>query len=144
MSTKPRHQMSATRRHQPGAYKKTVNGNGNRESTVTVGKRGVNKHPVARLSNLQQPAAKTQYLAEEIAGELGDKHSLRFHYLVAAKVPESVIRRTLSDLKVNGADNPRRVFNYRMRRYAEDQLSAQHSKQVVVGKKELARRLAAR
>jgi hypothetical protein len=37
---------------------------------------------------------------------------------VAAKVPEGVIRETLSQIKVDGAREPAKLFTYRMQRYA--------------------------
>ncbi|MBW7886489.1 MAG: helix-turn-helix domain-containing protein, partial [Caldilineaceae bacterium] len=43
------------------------------------------------LPDLQQPKAKTAYVAEEILNQLKDRHSQRFYRLVAAKVPEHVV-----------------------------------------------------
>jgi len=40
--------------------------------------------------------------------------------LVAAKIPEGVIRETLSQIKVDGAQNPAKLFTYKMQRYALD------------------------
>lgn len=70
------------------------------------------------LENLDQPAAKTDYVAQAILDQLGDEHSQRFYHLVAAKVPESVIRRTLAEIKADGARHPERVFTYRMNLHA--------------------------
>ena len=50
--------------------------------------------------------------------ELGDKQSQRFYHLVAAKIPEGVIRETLAEVRVDGARDPARLFTYKMQRYA--------------------------
>jgi hypothetical protein len=73
------------------------------------------------LKDLEQPPEKTAYLAEEMVRALGDARSQRFYELVAAKVPEAVIRETLSAIKANGARSPARLFTYRMQRYALEQ-----------------------
>ena len=44
--------------------------------------------------------------------------------MVAAKVPEPVIRKALAEIKVDGARYPERVFTFRMQQYAV----AQHKK----------------
>jgi len=38
--------------------------------------------------------------------------------LVAAKIPESVIREVLAEVRVDGARNPARLFTYKIQRYA--------------------------
>ena len=38
--------------------------------------------------------------------------------MVAARVPEDEIRRALAEVKADGADNPARLFTYKMKRYA--------------------------
>ncbi len=86
----------------------------NREITVNV-KNGQIKY----LRNLDQPLEKTQYVAKSILDQLGDRHSERFYQLVAAKIPEQVIRLTLSEIRVDGAREPARVFTYRMNQYAQ-------------------------
>ena len=62
-------------------------------------------------------------MANFILGELGDDHSQAFYYLVAAKVPEHVVRKTLSEIKHDGARFPARVFAHRMKQYAADTLA---------------------
>jgi hypothetical protein len=44
--------------------------------------------------------------------------SRKFYELVAAKIPEGVIRETLSQIRVDGARDPAKLFTYRMQRYA--------------------------
>jgi hypothetical protein len=67
-------------------------------------------------------AAERNYLADEIVGELGDEHSRGYYRLVAAKVPEPVIRQALAEIRADGAKAPAKVFTYRMNKYALKQL----------------------
>jgi hypothetical protein len=67
---------------------------------------------------LGEPPEKTEYVAEQILKELGDKQSQRFYHLVAAKIPEGVIRETLAEVRVDGARDPARLFTYKIQRYA--------------------------
>jgi hypothetical protein len=70
------------------------------------------------LPDLGEPPEKTAYVAQEMVKALGDEQSRRFYDLVAAKVPESVIRDALSAIRVDGARNPARLFTYKMKKYA--------------------------
>jgi DNA-binding transcriptional ArsR family regulator len=82
-----------------------------KDNTVTNG--------IKNLKTLDQPKEKTAYIAEHvILPALGDEKSRRFYELVAAKIPEGVIRETLSQIRVDGAKDPARLFTYRMQRYA--------------------------
>ena len=74
------------------------------------------------LPRLDQPQAKTDYIAQSILQELGDEHSSRFYRLVAAKVPENVIRAALAEIRQDGADNPAALFTYKMQRWAVGRL----------------------
>jgi len=69
------------------------------------------------LPNLNQPKEKTDYTARSILKELGDQHSTRFYALVAAKVPEGVIRQALAEIRQDGADNPAALFTYKMQHW---------------------------
>jgi hypothetical protein len=90
--------------------------------------RGVAAEPdrtdLRRLPDLPQEREQTQALAQSILGELGDRHSQAFYYLVAAKVPERVVRTALSEIKHDGARHPAKVFAHRMKQYAAEMLSA--------------------
>lgn len=77
------------------------------------------------LPDLDQPEGKTEYVAQYILDELGDDHSERFYRLVAAKVPEDIIRRALAEIQQDGADHPARVFTHRMKLYALEQMKRQ-------------------
>jgi hypothetical protein len=81
-----------------------------------------NKTDLRSLPDIDQPKEKTKYLTEQIATELGDQHSQAFYYLVAAKVPESVIRQALAEIKQGGARSPARVFTSRMKAYAAERI----------------------
>jgi len=86
----------------------TVNG-------VVKGGAGSN---IQKLLDLDQPTEKTAYVAQFLLDELGDQQSEKFYRLVAAKIPEAVIREALSAIRVDGAENPARLFTYKMQRYA--------------------------
>lgn len=70
------------------------------------------------LPDIDQPKEKREYIAQSIIDELGDQQSLPFYRLVASKVPEPAIRQALSEIKVDGARYPERVFTHRMQQYA--------------------------
>lgn len=87
------------------------------ENTVNVSN-GILK----RIKDLDQPKDKTVHIAQHILGQLGDLHSEKFYLLVAAKVPEQIVRKALSEIRVDGARNPAKVFTYRMNLYAQQAL----------------------
>src|SRR5918994_3830409 len=55
------------------------------------------------LPNLEQEREKTNLIADDILAALGDQHSQPFYALVATKIPESVIRQKLAEIKQGGA-----------------------------------------
>jgi hypothetical protein len=74
---------------------------------------------IKKLKTLDQPPEKTAYIAHSvILPALGDEKSSKFYELVAAKIPEPVIRKTLSEIRVDGARDPAKLFTYKMQRYA--------------------------
>ena len=87
----------------------------NKKETVTNG-------VLKRIKDLDQPKDKTTYIAQYVLDQLGDLHSKKFYLLVAAKVPEQVIRKALSEIRVGGAREPAKVFTYRMNLYAKQAL----------------------
>lgn len=89
-----------------------------RQSTV---RNGGETTALKTLPDLKQVKEKTAYVAQHILATLGDQQSQKFYELVATKVPERVIRTTLSEIKADGARQPERVFTYRMNRYALQQ-----------------------
>jgi hypothetical protein len=92
----------------------------NRErNTVNGVVKGREKSVLQQLPDLGDPPEKTAYTAKHvILPVLGDKKSLKFYELVAAKIPEQVIRETLSEVRVDGARDPARLFTYKIQRYA--------------------------
>jgi phage replication O-like protein O len=88
------------------------------QNTVNGVVKGEEENVIKRLKNINQPKEKTEYVAEYITRELGDKKSERFYKLIAAKIPEQVIRQALSEIKADGARNPAKLFTYKMKQYA--------------------------
>lgn len=93
------------------------------ERNLTVNGEDTTKSPLSQLPDLDQPTDKRELMAEDILARLGDRHSRQFYRLVAAKVPAPTIYQALSEIEADGADDPRRVFTYRMNRYALAQLT---------------------
>jgi hypothetical protein len=83
-----------------------------------VVKGGMEKSVVQQLPDLGDPPEKTEYVAQQILQVLGDEKSQRFYHLVAAKIPEGVIRETLSEVRADGARSPAKLFTYKIQRYA--------------------------
>ena len=104
-----------------GGYRKSVTQHTVRQKTVNNTVNGVVKggggSNLQRLSDLDQPNEKTVYIAQFLLEELGDKQSEKFYRLVAAKIPEAVIREALSAIRVDGAEHPAKLFTYKMQRY---------------------------
>jgi len=99
--------------------KPNINREENREkNTVNGVVKGGERSALQKLPDLGEPPEKTAYIAEQILNELGDKQSQKFYHLVAAKIPEGVIRETLSEVRVDGARDPARLFTYKIQRYA--------------------------
>ena len=72
-----------------------------------------------QLPDVGDPPEKTTYIAKDIILKaLGDEQSSRFYELVAAKIPEQVIRETLAEVKADGARSPAKLFTYKIQRYA--------------------------
>jgi phage replication O-like protein O len=73
---------------------------------------------IRNMTNLNIPDEQADYIADYILQEFGDKHSAKFYKLVSQKIPESVIRQALSEIKTDGAKHPAKVFVHRMKEYA--------------------------
>jgi Bacteriophage replication protein O len=105
-----------------GGYRKSVTQHTVRQQTVNNTVNGVVKGGVVssiqKLQDLNQPQEKTAYITQYVLDELGDTQSRKFYALVAAKIPEPVIREALSSIRVDGAENPAKLFTYKMQRYA--------------------------
>jgi predicted transcriptional regulator len=119
------------------------------ENTVTVnggisaqGTRDADRTDLRRLPDLGEDRDAIKALADVILEALGDAHSQAFYYLVAAKVPEAVVRRTLSEIRHDGAREPARVFAHRMKAYAAEALQKARSAEVRAAVAELGRKKA--
>jgi hypothetical protein len=87
-------------------------------NTVNGVVKGGGESALQRLPDLKEPPEKTAYVAQQILRELGDEQSQRFYHLVAAKIPEGIIRETLSEVRADGARDPARLFTYKIKKYA--------------------------
>lgn len=97
----------------------TVN-NKQLDKNVNVPKKARTHSKLKVLRDQDRPNELTDLIAADIVAALGDTHSTAFYHLVAQKIPEAVIRHTLSELKQGGAKSPSRVFTSKMMRYAEE------------------------
>jgi hypothetical protein len=97
-----------------------INREENKEkNTVNGVVKGAEKSALRELPDLDNPTEKTAYIATDvILKTLGDEKSLKFYELVAAKIPEQVIRETLSEVRADGARSPAKLFTYKIQRYA--------------------------
>ena len=95
-------------------WPKTPNSNREENKEANTVRNGLQMLP--DLAGIQ--AGEREYLIEQILEQLKDQHSRRFYQLVAAKVPAAEIRKALAEIKADGADEPAKVFTYRMNQYA--------------------------
>lgn len=93
-------------------------------NNVNVSKRAEKRNPVHKLDDIEQHQKLTELIAADILAALGDEHSRAFYHLVARKVPESVIRRILSEVKQGAAESPAKVFTSLIMEYAEERLAS--------------------
>jgi hypothetical protein len=101
--------------------KPNINIEENREENTVNGvvKGEVDKSVLRELADVGDPPEKTEYIARDIILKaLGDEKSVKFYALVAAKIPEQVIREVLSEVRVDGARDPAKLFTYKIQRYA--------------------------
>lgn len=80
-------------------------------------------------------------IASDILAALGDRQSAGFYRLVARKVPEALIRRTLAELKDGHAQSPARVFTKTMLDYARQARGAAAATALAADRQALAARL---
>jgi hypothetical protein len=87
-------------------------------NTVNGVVKGGGKSTLHQLLDLGDPPEKAEYIARDIILKaLGDEKSLKFYELVAAKVPESVIREVLAEVRADGARSPAKLFTYKIKQY---------------------------
>jgi hypothetical protein len=90
-----------------------------------------------QLPDREQPSEATRLITDDILAALGDQHSQPFYALVAAKIPESVIRQKLAEIKQGGAHSPAKVFTSAMKAYATAVLQKQKVSAVLSSKDRL-------
>ena len=95
----------------------TVNVNAPPKNQETA-KRG--KSQLSELPNLAIPEEEVGALTERLVQAFDDAHSRNYFRLAAAKVPRSVIAHTIRDIRKQHADNPSRLFTFRMELYAKE------------------------
>jgi hypothetical protein len=95
----------------------------NREkNTVNGVVKGGERSALQSIADLGDPPEKTEYIARHVILQaLGDEKSVKFYNLVAAKIPEQVIREVLSEVRNDGARSPAKLFTYKIQRYALEQ-----------------------
>jgi hypothetical protein len=81
------------------------------------------KSQLAELPNLAIPEEEIEALTEQLVQTFADEHSRNYFRLAAAKIPRTVIARTISDIRKQNADNPSRLFTFRMELYAQEHVS---------------------
>ena len=117
----------------------TVN-NRQLDNNDNVAKKTGRASALYELPDQGQPRAQTDLLAADILEALGDRQSKAFYQLVARKVPESVIRRTLSELKEGRAASSARVFTSTMLEFARGMRTAENAAAVTTGRADLVAR----
>ena len=75
-----------------------------------------------KINDLDQPEEKTSYVTDYILEQLKDEHSKAFYRLVAAKIPEAIIRKAIAEIRANGAREPAKLFTYKMKSYVLSRL----------------------
>jgi hypothetical protein len=90
-----------------------------------------------QLPNVEQPSEETRLITDDILVALGDQHSQPFYALVAAKIPESIIRQKLSEIKQGKTRSPAKVFTSAMKAYATAMLQKQKVSAVLSSKDRL-------
>jgi hypothetical protein len=92
-----------------------------------------------QLPNIERPSEETRLITDDILAALGDQHSQPFYALVAAKIPESVIRQKLSKIKQGKTRSPAKVFTSAMKAYATAVLQKQKVSSLMSVRKDLFR-----
>lgn len=99
------------------------------------------KSGIKDLPNISIDEDHRRLIAQDIVDELGDDHSWRFFFLVAGKVPERIIRRTLAEATSGSARNPAKVFTSRMHKYARERYKSEHEKELQASRYALGRKM---
>ncbi len=79
-------------------------------------------NPLHLLPDALSEPAHIALIGGDILVALGDRHSTGFYHLVARKVPETVIRRSLAEIKQGKVRSGPKVFTHDMMAYADTHL----------------------
>jgi hypothetical protein len=112
------------------------NVNGTKEEREESDERKTALH---QLPNIERPSEETRLITDDILVALGDQHSQPFYALVAAKIPESVIRQKLSEIKQGKTRSPAKVFTSAMKAYATTVLQKKEMSSFISPRKDLFR-----
>jgi hypothetical protein len=122
-----RHRLGKVRLNNVNGTKEEKEGNDERKTVLH------------QLPNLEQPSEETRLIIDDILVALGDQHSQPFYALVAAKIPESVIRQKLAEIKQAKARSPAKVFTSAMKAYATAVLQKNERSSLIAPRKDLFR-----
>jgi hypothetical protein len=114
------------------------------DKNVNVPKKAEKTNYLYLLPDVHSKDAHVALIADDILAALGDQQSAAFYRLVARKVPEAEIRKSLSELKGSKARSKAKVFTRNMLRYAEaevDKEFADRTATLVEGRETLLKRL---
>ena len=92
-----------------------------------------------QLPDIEQPSEETRLITDDILAALGDQHSQPFYALVAAKIPGSVIRQKLAEIKQGKTRSPAKVFTSAMKAYATDVLQKKEMSSLISQSRDLFR-----
>jgi hypothetical protein len=109
-------------------------------NTVNVNAKNKNSS-LQKLPDLPEQINKAEYLAKDIVDQLGDQHSINFYRLTARKIPETIIRQFLSEIKSDGADNPARLFTYKINKYADENATNKTNRSLKEQREKLAKKM---
>jgi hypothetical protein len=117
----------------------TVNNKQLDNSNVNVSKNKKGRSPLHKLNDAQHDTDHIKLITTDILEVLGDEHSKQFYLLVARKVPEQLIRRTLAELKEGEVKSPARVFTSKILEYVDTALEKTNGKEIDQTRKNLAK-----
>jgi hypothetical protein len=109
-------------------------------NTVNVNAKNKNSN-LQKLPDLPEQTNKAEYLAKDIVDQLGDQHSINFYRLTARKIPETIIRQFLSEIKSDGADNPARLFTYKINKYTDENATNKTNRSLKEQREKLAKKM---
>jgi hypothetical protein len=120
-----RHRLGKVRLNNVNGTKEEKEGNDERKTVLH------------QFPNIERSSEETRLITDDILATLGDQHSQPFYALVAAKIPESVIRQKLSEIKQGKTRSPAKVFTSAMKAYATAVLQKQKMSAVLSSKDRL-------